>query len=145
MAQQTFVQLVDDLDPTGETDAHQTVPFMYQGVEYEIDLSDANAERLRKALAEYIDKARRTGGRKRRSDAPAASAVAGKPKASPEAPLIRAWAIEQGYPLTGRGRIPDDVVEAYHQAKAAEKAAEKAAPDKPARARRKPPAKRARK
>lgn len=137
MAQQTLVQLVDDLDPTGETVAAETVPFMLDGVQYDIDLSEENAERLRGTLATYIAKARRTGGRKRRKDAPITPVVAGQPKSSPEAPLIRAWANENGFGLTGRGRIPSHVVEAYNEAKAAEQA-------KPAR-RRKPAAKRARK
>ncbi|HLU98671.1 MAG TPA: Lsr2 family protein, partial [Thermobifida alba] len=51
MARKARVLLIDDLDG-GE--AGQTVSFNLDGRAYEIDLSDANAARLRKALAPFI-------------------------------------------------------------------------------------------
>jgi Lsr2 len=59
MAQKVLVQLVDDLDGTSSQDV-STVLFGLDGVSYEIDLSDANAERLRDGLQEFVDSARRT-------------------------------------------------------------------------------------
>lgn len=48
--------LVDDIDGSR---ADETVSFMLDGVAYEIDLSAANAARLREALADYVARARR--------------------------------------------------------------------------------------
>ncbi|MDT7742150.1 MAG: hypothetical protein QOE59_1228, partial [Actinomycetota bacterium] len=45
MAQKTVVSFIDDLD--GESEAEGTVPFSLDGVDYEIDLSEENAEDLR--------------------------------------------------------------------------------------------------
>jgi hypothetical protein len=115
MAQQVLVQLVDDLDGTASSDV-STVSFSLDGVTYEIDLSDANAERLRGSLSQYVDSARRVGGRLKRGSKSAQNGSG----SSHEAGLIRAWANENGFGLSGRGRIPSHVVEAYKEAKAAE-------------------------
>lgn len=64
MAQKVFVSLVDDIDGS---EADETVEFGLDGVNYEIDLSAENAEELRDALAQYVEHARRAGGRKRPS------------------------------------------------------------------------------
>ena len=60
MAQKVQVILVDDLDG-GEAD--ETISFALDGVNYEIDLSENNAESLWESLAEWIGHARRVGGR----------------------------------------------------------------------------------
>jgi len=130
MAQKVLVQLVDDLDGTSSQDV-STVLFGLDGVSYEIDLSDSNAERLRESLQEFVDSARRTGGRVKRGARPAQS---GRSANSGEAGQIREWALENGYELAGRGRIPSHVVEAYKEAQAAPKAVAKAAPKRRARA-----------
>lgn len=114
MAQKVLVQLVDDLDGTSSDDV-STISFGLDGAEFEIDLSASNAENLRKALDEYVAQARRTGGRKRRGVAPSRSGNQG------EASEIREWANENGYELSARGRIPGRVVEAYTEAKEAER------------------------
>ena len=59
MAQKVQTLLIDDLDG-GE--AQTTVRFGLDGTEYEIDLSAKNADALRKALARYVDAARRAPG-----------------------------------------------------------------------------------
>ena len=59
MAQKVQTLLIDDLDG-GE--AETTVRFGLDGTEYEIDLSAKNADALRKALARYVDAARRAPG-----------------------------------------------------------------------------------
>jgi hypothetical protein len=53
------------LDGTVHTSI-ETVRFGLDGVNYEIDLRDANIGALRDQLAEFIDVARRTGGRMKR-------------------------------------------------------------------------------
>ncbi|MGH7866182.1 MAG: histone-like nucleoid-structuring protein Lsr2 [Candidatus Dormibacteraceae bacterium] len=57
MAQTVIVQLTDDIDG-GEAD--ETGVFALNGPTYEIDLS-ANADKLRAALATFIEKARVSG------------------------------------------------------------------------------------
>lgn len=49
------MSLIDDLD--GQV-ANETVTFGLDGKSYEIDLSDANASKLRDALAVYVAAAR---------------------------------------------------------------------------------------
>jgi hypothetical protein len=63
VARNTAVRVLDDL--TGEA-AGETIGFALDGVDYDIDLSFANAEALRALLERYADAGRRTGGRKRR-------------------------------------------------------------------------------
>jgi hypothetical protein len=115
MAQKVLVQLVDDLDGTSSQEV-STVLFGLDGVSYEIDLTEDNAERLRDIFADYIGSARRTGGRVKRGTKPGS----GKASSNGEAGQIREWANENGFGLSGRGRIPSHVVEAYKQAKAEE-------------------------
>ncbi len=114
MAQKVLVQLVDDLDGTSSDDI-ATVHFGLDGVEYEIDLSGSNADKLRKELDDFVAVARRTGGRKRRGAAPSSDTGS-----RGDAALVREWALENGFELSGRGRIPGHVTEAYQEAKQAE-------------------------
>lgn len=133
MAQKVLVQLVDDLDGTSSQDV-TTVLFGLDGVSYEIDLTEANAERLRESLTEYVEAARRVGGRIKRGTRPAAGS---KAASANEASQIREWAQENGFELAGRGRIPSHVVEAYKAAQTEEKPkAKTAAAAKPAAKRR---------
>ncbi|MEU5852380.1 histone-like nucleoid-structuring protein Lsr2 [Saccharopolyspora shandongensis] len=110
MAQKVTTQLVDDVDGTP---ADSTVEFALDGVNYAIDLSAENAAKLRDSLASFVANAQKTGGRKR------TAAKAGKPAATPTAAdrernqAIRDWARNQGMQVSGRGRIPAEVVEAY--------------------------------
>jgi hypothetical protein len=111
VAKQTTVTLIDDLDG-GE--AEEQVEFSVDGKSYEIDLSAKNSEKLREALAPYIAAARRTGGRR---SAAAAAAPAARPVSDRQQnQAIREWATEQGMKISERGRIPSNVLEAYHAA-----------------------------
>jgi hypothetical protein len=102
MARKTIVVLQDDLDG-GPAD--ETLHFGIGGLEYEIDLSEKNAARLRKQLAPFVEHARKAGRAPRRVTRTAASRRRSRD--------IRAWAREQGIPLSERGRIPASVVEQY--------------------------------
>ncbi len=111
MAQIREIRLVDDLD--GEV-ADETVEFGVDGKNYEIDLSTANAKKLRDALAEFVAAARRAGGRRRGGGAPAAAAR--RPSIDREQnQAIREWARKRGMKVSDRGRIPAEVLEAYHK------------------------------
>ncbi len=113
MAQKVLVSLVDDLDGS---EAEETVQFGLDGVSYEIDLSTENAEELRDALAQYVEHARRAGGRKRPQARSSAKAPARSVAADREQnQAIRVWARKNGYEVSDRGRIPSEVVEAYHR------------------------------
>ncbi|OLF15498.1 histone-like nucleoid-structuring protein Lsr2 [Actinophytocola xanthii] len=119
MAQKVLVQLVDDL--TGATSSDiSTVQFGLDGANYEIDLTEDNAERLRATLAQYVDSARRTGGRIKRGTKPTNGS-----SANGEAGQVREWAQQNGFELSARGRIPGHVIDAYKEAQSAEKPAPK--------------------
>ncbi|MDX6584775.1 MAG: hypothetical protein QOI10_3959 [Solirubrobacterales bacterium] len=128
MAQQVIVQFVDDLDGSV---ASGTVNFALDGKDYDIDLSDENAAKLRDALALFVGAARRSGGRRR----PAQGGQ--RPTANRERiAAVRAWARENGHKVAERGRIPAAVLEAYEQRNAAPPAP--AEVEKPKRSRRAP-------
>ena len=110
MAKKVTTSLVDDLD--AKTAADETVAFTLDGVAYEIDLSTKNAKELRAALQPWIDAGRRVGGR-RRSSMVGASRRATEPR---ESAAIRVWALNHGYQVARRGRIPADVVDAFRAA-----------------------------
>ncbi|MDN5750439.1 MAG: Lsr2 family protein [Pseudonocardia sp.] len=111
MAKQTTVTLIDDLDGS---EADEQVEFAIDGKGYEIDLSSANVSRLRDALAPYVSAARRTSGRRgSSSSATSAPSRAGTDREQNQA--IREWAQQQGMKISERGRIPSNVLEAYHQ------------------------------
>ncbi|MFJ4872304.1 Lsr2 family protein [Streptomyces sp. NPDC088757] len=109
MAQKVQVLLVDDLDGV---EADETVTFALDGKTYEIDLTTANAEKLRGLLEPYTKSGRRTGGR--------AAAPRGKGRAaaggSADTAKIRAWAKENGHEVNDRGRVPAKVKAAYEDA-----------------------------
>jgi hypothetical protein len=110
VAQIQEVRLVDDLDG-GEAD--ETVEFGFEGRNYEIDLSKDNAEKFREALAQFVGAARRTGGGAARRR----PATAARPTVDREQnQAIRTWARTQGMKVNERGRIPSEVLEAYHRA-----------------------------
>jgi hypothetical protein len=100
VAQKTVVELVDDLDG-GEAD--ETVTFALDGVDFMIDLSAENANRLRDTLAEYVGHARRTDKRN-------GKAVARRGDVKPDTQAIREWARSQGENVAERGRISQDLV-----------------------------------
>lgn len=105
MARKTYTVLTDDIDG-GE--ASGTVEFALDGVSYEIDLNEANAEKLRETLSSWISAGRRIGGRRRPGSA--------SPNGSSDAALVRAWAKENDIEVPERGRISAEVREAYNAA-----------------------------
>ncbi|WP_345411652.1 Lsr2 family protein [Pseudonocardia xishanensis] len=111
MAQIREIKLIDDLD--GKK-ADETVEFGLDGKNYEIDLSKGNADKLRDALASYVGAARKAAGR-RRASAPAGSASRRPSIDREQNQAIRDWARKRGMKVSDRGRIPAEVLEAYHQ------------------------------
>jgi hypothetical protein len=114
MAQQTTVRFIDDLDGS---DASGTFDFSLDGRQYQVDLSDDNAAKLRDALAPFIDVARKTGGR-RRGRAQRQTSMTTTPATSnrEDTAAIREWARAHGHKVSDRGRISKSVMEAYKAA-----------------------------
>ncbi|MET9652095.1 MULTISPECIES: Lsr2 family protein [unclassified Streptomyces] len=109
MAQKVQVLLVDDLDGV---EADETVTFALDGKTYEIDLTTANADKLRGLLEPYTKSGRRTGGRSAGTRGKGRVAAGG----SPDTAKIRAWAKENGYNVNDRGRVPAEIKAAYEDA-----------------------------
>lgn len=105
MAQRVNIVLTDDLDGS---DAVETVTFGLDGNTYEIDLSAANAGKLRDSLAAFVASGRKTGGR--------AKAGRRRSGSNNNATDIRAWAQEQGMAVSARGRVPAEIRAAYEAA-----------------------------
>ena len=109
MAQRTIVQLVDDLDGKELTDGQgQTVTFSLDGVSYEIDLSNKNAQKMRQAFGEYVNVARKVGG----SRTPRTRGK--RTTLTPDASVLKAWADSKGFDYPKRGRLPKTLIERYH-------------------------------
>src|SRR4051794_12481477 len=93
----------DDLDGSA---AAQTINYVIEGQEYEIDLSEDNVQRFHEALEPFVAASRqvarqaastrrgRTNGRRR-----------GGGSGRDDIPQIRAWAESQGMDVSARGRV----------------------------------------
>ena len=103
MARWTIVQLEDDTDGSR---ADETVTFGFEGTTYELDLSEANARKLRNELGPWIKAARKTRGTRRPS----------KSSSNVDLKAVRAWAASNQIELSNRGRVPARVVEQYKAA-----------------------------
>ncbi|MEQ3551984.1 Lsr2 family protein [Pseudonocardia nematodicida] len=112
MAQIKEVRLVDDL--TGDA-ADETIEFGLDGRNYEIDLTNDNAKKLRDVLTDYVAAARRAAGPARRRGASSNSAARRPSVDREQNQAIREWARKRGMKVSDRGRIPAEVLEAYHQ------------------------------
>jgi hypothetical protein len=109
MAQRVEYKLVDDMDGTT---AVETVSFSLDGVSYEIDLTAANAKKLRNDFASWVGHARRAGGRKSSRKAGAAGARRS------DLGAVRQWARKNGHQVSDRGRISAGILAAYDKAHA---------------------------
>jgi hypothetical protein len=99
MVQKRIVELIDDLD--GGT-AEESITFGVDGKVYELDLSSGNADALRAVLAPYISAGRRASSRPGSGTGFDADIAA-----------VRQWALDNGYAVNSRGRIPAPILAAY--------------------------------
>lgn len=106
MAQRVHIVLEDDIDGG---DATETLLFGLDGVNYEIDLSDKNATKLRDSMAKYIASARRTSG-------PRTRRATRRSSSGPTTAQVREWARSHGYDVSDRGRISAEIRAAYESA-----------------------------
>ena len=107
--------LVDDFDGSELSGNAVSTRFSLDGVHYEIDLGSENRERLVSALQPFITVARKSttasgasGNSRRRASRPRSAS-----NARGDVAVIRAWAAANGHTVGVRGRIPDEVMEAY--------------------------------
>ncbi|WP_289017282.1 Lsr2 family protein [uncultured Ornithinimicrobium sp.] len=109
MVQRVQVILEDDISG-GE--ATETVEFALDGVTYEIDLNDDNAAQLRDDLARWIGEARRAGGRRQTRRRGSGSGSGSSAKAD-ELAKMREWGRENGFKVSSRGRVSQELQDAY--------------------------------
>lgn len=106
MSSKTVVEFIDDLDGSH---AHATVRFGYEGLEYEVDLSEKNVAVLRDALTPFIEVARKVRG-----------GVAEPDLFHTETPVdpkaVRQWARSQGIEIPARARVPQEVIDQFRAA-----------------------------
>jgi Lsr2 len=108
VAQKTVITFEDDLDGSA---AEGTVTFALNGVQYEIDLSKKNADKLARAFEPFV-----TGGRKVSTrTAGRSSRGASSPKKHDQS-AVREWARAEGMTVSDRGRIPAEVLARYQAA-----------------------------
>lgn len=108
MARRTIVETFDDIDGTALEDGGETISFAVDGVEYTIDLNKKNARDFLKKIDYYVEHATRVGGRKRR-----AGSARPADSNSPIPKEIREWAVEEGFEVPARGRLPQSLVDEY--------------------------------
>ncbi len=114
MATQTTTTLVDDIDGTPADD---TYSFGLDGVSYEIDLSEKNAQKLNDSLSAFVAAARRSDG-SRRPRGRGRQAKAARPAARvipdrEQTTAIRNWARSQGLTVSDRGRLSQSILDAF--------------------------------
>src|SRR3954466_3739546 len=105
------------VDYLAGSEGAETISYPINGQEYEIDLSEENAERFHDALEPFVSKSREV----QRQAAPARRGKGdGRRRSSgasgrDDIPQIRAWAEAQGMDVSARGRIKKEVIDAYDQ------------------------------
>lgn len=113
MALITRVYLVDDLD--GSEDDVSTISFNLDGTNYEIDLTSANAERLRGKLSKFVEAASPAKQARGRSGRRSGKAESTRPSRD-QTQAVRDWARSNGYDVSARGRIAKSIQEAFEAA-----------------------------
>jgi hypothetical protein len=113
MARKVQVILSDDLDDSISAD--ETVTFALDGVQYEIDLSTKNANKLREVFAPFVNAGTKLG----RGGGTASRSREGRGRSSGRSNrdqnrAIREWAQANGIEVSERGRIKREIVERFN-------------------------------
>jgi hypothetical protein len=109
VAKTIITQVTDDID--GSRNA-ETVSFSLGDQQYTIDLSSKNRARLEAALKPYISAATKVNARSQRRTATSRPRRTAS-RAGVDLAAVRAWAADNGYQVSNRGRVPKAVLEAY--------------------------------
>jgi hypothetical protein len=109
MAQRTKVFLTDDLDGTNiPAGRGGTISFALDGKAYEIDLNSKNGNALRKIFAPYVQAARPVRTNR--------GAKIKRTQVGADVRTIKEWARANGYEVKDRGRVPNQLREAFEAA-----------------------------
>ena len=112
MAKRVIEQLVSDLSGKDIKDGEgETVKFSIGSTSYEMDLTEAEAGQFYDAVKKYTDVASKTSGRGVRSRGGSKSKSDRN-----QTQAIRAWARENGREVSERGRISQEIQDAYNAA-----------------------------
>ena len=111
MAQRVRTILISDLSGDEVESGGESISFSYRGVDYTIDLTAKEAKGFDKAIAMYIEHARK-GGRAR----PGRPSAGSGNQHAERIGNMKKWAAEQGIDYPKRGRLPKSLVEAYDAA-----------------------------
>ena len=110
VAQKIQTLFIDDIDGSA---AEGTVRFALDGTDYEIDLNAHHAAALRKALAKYVDAARKSSNAAARRPARSGRRSSASGLNTTE---VREWAKAQGIEVKDRGRVPAELVVRFRAA-----------------------------
>lgn len=109
MAKKTVEKFYSDLSGDEIDTPSPTVAFTFDGVGYEVDLTEAERQTFADAVAPYVAVGRRATGR-------ASSSRSTSKRSGVDAKAVREWAQEQGLDVPARGRVPSSLIEAYEAA-----------------------------
>ncbi|MER5303371.1 Lsr2 family protein [Streptomyces lasiicapitis] len=112
MAQKVVRTLVDDLSGE-ESDEITTNTILVNGAGVEIDLTSENYDRLLELLNPYFH----AKGARRVRRGSGAKGKGHKERGRGDSSEIRAWARENNYEVTDRGRVPARIREAYEESR----------------------------
>lgn len=111
MAQKVSIILTSDMSGA---EADETVSFALDGTSYELDLTAKESDKFKGLFQDYIAVARKVssgrGGKK------SAASSSGSGRSKEELAAIREWAKNNGHEVSERGRIKQDIIDAYEAA-----------------------------
>lgn len=124
MAQRVQTVLISDLSGDEVEDGLESVAFSHRGVDYVIDLTAQEAAGFDRAVAMYVEHARRAPRRSPGRSESGSSGGSGRTRPGPAADPghaerighVKAWAAEQGLDYPKRGRLPKALLDAYDAA-----------------------------
>jgi hypothetical protein len=103
--------VLDDLD--NALTADQTINFSFQGIAYEIDLTDEHATQLREVVTNYANAGRRVSNFNGTPVAATTKGVHRTTRKGYTAREVREWARAQGMEVSDFGRLHDDLIDQY--------------------------------
>jgi hypothetical protein len=115
MAQKVQVVLTCDLDED-EVPAAQTVTFGFDGSTYAFELCERHLAEFNDTMQAYTALARLADGPRRRRVATAGPGRSRRPVGAVASSDVRAWAKDNGYDVSERGRIPAEIRTAFDAA-----------------------------
>lgn len=115
MARRVLTILSSDLSGEEIEDGQGgTVHFALDGTQYEIDLTTKEVAELRKTFKKYTDVARRQASPSRTTSSGSTRRTgSGSGRSTEELQAIRDWANSNGYDVSSRGRVKQEILDAY--------------------------------